>query len=73
MFIGGKSLDLCGNRGVGKRTILKASLSSFQELKIVQLNSSKCSTINFALQTIEQFCLYIKISAGIKLTLKAQN
>lgn len=73
MFIGGKSLVLCGNNGVGKRTILEASHSSFQELKTVQLNFSKSSTINFALQTKEQFCLHIKIYAGIKLTPKAQN
>ncbi|KAK8883373.1 Cytoplasmic dynein 1 heavy chain 1 [Tritrichomonas musculus] len=71
--IGDHAVILCGPNGVGKQSILQASLGLFTEMSTIRLNFSNCSSIDFVLQTLEQFCGYIKSSAGTKLKPKSAN
>ena len=71
--IGDHSVVLCGPNGVGKQSILQASLGLFPEVSTIRLNFSNCSSIDFVLQTLEQFCIYNKTSTGTKLKPKAAN
>lgn len=71
--IGNHIVILCGPNGVGKQSVLQASLNLFSDMNTIRLNFSNCSTIDFVLQTLEQFCVYVKSSAGTKLKPKAAN
>ncbi|OHT04933.1 Dynein heavy chain, cytoplasmic [Tritrichomonas foetus] len=71
--IGDHTVVLCGPNGVGKQSILQASLGLFTEMNTVRLNFSNCSSIDFVLQTLEHNCVYIKSSTATKLKPKAAN
>ncbi|EAY22062.1 Dynein heavy chain family protein [Trichomonas vaginalis G3] len=73
MITGGQTPILCGMNGVGKGSLVKQSLSKYSEINLINLDFSSCSTIDFVLQTLEQFTVYKKTSNGMKLIPKQNN
>ena len=70
-LIGGKTIVLCGDKGVGKRALFNSSLSQYADVETINVNLSNCSSIDFVLQTLEQFTIYVKSSTSLKMRPKS--
>jgi dynein heavy chain 1 len=73
LLIGGQTAVLCGPTGVGRRSLIESAFHVHPELDFIPLNLSRCPSIEFALRTLEQFCIYMKSTTATQLKPKANN
>jgi dynein heavy chain 1 len=63
----------CGTTGVGRCSLIESTFPVHPELDFIPLNLSRCLSIDFTLQTLEQFCIYVKSTTATRLKPKANN